>query len=116
MIVYMLHSVSMCYLSELLLGVLHVQVCVHLSELLLGVSPHSGVLCYVFTHMHVYLCVIYMPFHYMLKPKSCDISLPVDLPYYIYVYQRSNLQNIYIGSRIMRLQNLYTYMCGVNPL
>ena len=29
----------------------------HLSELLLGVSPHSGVLWYVFTHMHVYICV-----------------------------------------------------------
>ena len=56
MIVYMLHSVSMCYLSELLLGVLYVQVCVHLSELLLGVLHTQA--CCVISFMHdSYVCI-----------------------------------------------------------
>ena len=79
----------MCYLSELLLGFLYVQVCVHLSELLLGVL-YTQLCCVIFyMHLCVYICAdIYALSLYF---KYCDISLPVDLLYCIYVYQSPNL-------------------------
>ena len=74
----------MCYLSELLLGVLYVQVCVHLSELLLGVLHTQA--CCVLLYLCVFICADIYALSLYVKTLNTVTSLFRWICYTAYMY------------------------------
>ena len=85
----------MCHLSELLLGVLYVQVCVHLSELLLGVLHTQA--CCVILYLCVFICADIYALSLYVKTLNPVISLFrwICYIYYIYVYIKAQIYIIH---------------------